>query len=284
MSRGPFTDSRRLRFSLLGFLGTAGVHCLLLLPLILTLSQRAPAKPNRSGAGGSAISSTAEPVMTVVFVNEPSSNPQPAPTIDPKELASRGLASKDLALLVLSLDSAPAVDTDPNSDSSPSATAAPDDPAQHAMMFGRYVGQVQARIQRAWSRPRSDIGAPQFKCRARIEQDRSGAVINVKLDHCNGTQRWQQSLASAIRTASPLPAPPDPSVYADLLSLVFSSSGYSPDVSPDGFEPAGRSSQQIVPVVPSEIRGLAERAGFIHPSGASSDADVLHLTIMGGSQ
>jgi TonB-like protein len=273
------TASRRLRFSLLGIVSTVALHALLLLPLVLTLSQPPAPKPNRSGSGGNAVASAAEPVMTVVFVNEPPPTAQAPPTIDLKNLGSKGLAPKDRALLVLSLDSTPAVEADPNSEHTPDARESPGDPASHAMLYGRYVGQVQARIERAWQRPRSEIGAAQFRCRARLEQDRSGALIDVKLDHCNGTPRWQHSLLSAIRTASPLPAPPDPSVYADVLSLTFSSDAFTSGDSADGFEPAGRSVSAVTQTV-QEIRSLAERAGLMHSPIKSSDG-VVNLTIVG---
>jgi TonB C terminal len=262
-------------------MGTILVHALIFLPFVLELSLPPRQLPNRSGAGASAIPSTHEPVMTVVFINEVSQAPQ-LPTIKPEELASRGIAPEDLAVLVFSPDSAPASQADPKSEDTPDAPQAIGDPTEHALLYGRYIGQIQARIDRAWLRPRSEIGAPRFNCRARIEQDRSGAVINVKLDHCNGSPRWQQSLVSAIRTASPLPAPPDPSVYADALSLVFISAGFQRDLSTDGFEPPGLSTQLPAPEL-QEPGGLAERAGFRHTPNTPGDG-VVHLTIVGHSQ
>jgi hypothetical protein len=50
------------------------------------------------------------------------------------------------------------------------STRAPD-AAVRSALYGRYVGQVDARIERAWVRPRSAIGATTFVCIVRIDQD-----------------------------------------------------------------------------------------------------------------
>src|ERR1700729_2868733 len=206
--------SRRLGVSALAITGTVLLHALLLLPLILDLSLPSRPLPNHGGAGASAADSSQDATMTVVFINDAAAQEQ-LPTVKPEELASRGLAPRDLPITVLSPDSAAASAVDPSSKEpqEPSAAETAADQARHALLYGRYIGQGQARIEGAWMRPRTDIGSPQFSGRARIEQDGAGAVIGIKLDHCNGTARWQQSLVSAIKTASPLPAPPDPSVY-----------------------------------------------------------------------
>ena len=60
----------------------------------------------------------------------------------------------------------------------------------HALMFGLYLGQVSARIQRAWIRPRSPVEGGSFACRVQIAQSMSGAVQEVTLQQCNGDLRW----------------------------------------------------------------------------------------------
>ena len=116
----------------------------------------------------------------------------------------------------------------------------------NSVLFGRYVGQISARIERAWLRPRSAIGAERFDCRVRIEQDRTGKVLEITLEQCNGDSRWQTSLVRAIESASPLPAPPtDPDhseehVFASTLRLSFQSAVYTPGVSADFYEPETR--------------------------------------------
>ncbi|HEV2230189.1 MAG TPA: cell envelope integrity protein TolA, partial [Steroidobacteraceae bacterium] len=221
-------------------MGVLLIHALLVLTFALSLSLPAPRRPNTTGVGATALVSSAEPDMTVVFIDEPTPTDNAAPP-KPPALASRGTAPPDLQLVVLSPDPSPAAASEKTADSDEAAEDTVSvGAAEHARLYGRYLGQVQARIERAWTRPRSEIGASRFSCRARIRQDRRGVVIEVTLDPCNGTERWQQSLVSAIRTASPVPAPPDASVYADILWLSFSSEGFEEGRSTQGFEPETR--------------------------------------------
>ena len=115
-------------------------------------------------------------------------------------------------------------------------TSASDQPGR-VLLFGRYMGQITARIERAWIRPRTEVDSPLFTCRVQIVQDHVGTVKEVTLQRCNGDLSWQLSLVHAIQTASPLPAPPDPSVYENRLVLEFRSATYSPGDNAEGFEP-----------------------------------------------
>jgi len=264
----------------MGLLGTLLLHVLLALPFVLELSLPAPRLPNHAGAGASVATSNREPIMTAIFINEAS----PAVALlKPVELASRGVAPKDLPVVVFSPDSAPASDADPNSEVGTAPAQVAGDQTQHALLYGRYLGQIQARIDRAWVRPRTEIGAPRFSCRVRIEQDRQGGVVEIKLEHCTGSPRWQQSLVSAVQTASPLPAPPDPSVYADVLSLVFESDGFRASDSTDGFEPANTSALAANQEREAFERSL-QRAGRAFGSRAREEGDAVRLTIVGDSK
>ena len=89
-------------------------------------------------------------------------------------------------------------------------------------------------------RPRTPIESGRFTCRARIVQDKTGVVQEVELRDCNGDAHWQVSLVRAIQSASPLPAPPNPSVFAKTLTLEFSSEPFIPGGDPEGFEPQAR--------------------------------------------
>jgi hypothetical protein len=125
-------------------------------------------------------------------------------------------------------------------DDSAAPTEAVGDQANHALLFGRYVGQIKARIQRAWLRPRTAIGAALFNCRLQITQDRRGNAKETTLQKCNGDYRWHLSLVEAIQRASPLPAPPDPSAFADAVTLEFESAAFVAGQSHEGFEPETR--------------------------------------------
>ncbi len=253
-------SGRRLSGSAVGIVGSVLIHGFLALPLVLDLSLPAPPVPNRSGVGATSLVSDSEPTIAVFFFDDTSA-PKSQRKGSPIVLASRGRVQHDLPILVLSADGTPATKADSNSKHSADYLEATDDQMQRALLYGRYLGQVQARIERAWVRPRSEIGAPTFACRAHISQDRNGDITGLKLESCNGTQRWQQSLVSAIRTASPLPAPPDPSVYSDSLWLSFNSVGFNADAASEGFEPESPANR---------IAAELEKSG-----------KVFHLTIIG---
>lgn len=104
---------------------------------------------------------------------------------------------------------------------------------------GRYLGQIRARIERAWLRPRTAIGAPIFQCQVQVDQDSDGKVQEVTLLECNGGARWQLSLVHAIEAASPLPAPSDPAVFVHHVLLAFRAVAYSPAQSAQLYEPPG---------------------------------------------
>lgn len=113
------------------------------------------------------------------------------------------------------------------------------DPASFGAMYGRYVGQIRARIDRAWQRPRTAIGASIFQCQAQVDQDSVGRVREVMLVQCNGDARWRLSLVHAIEAASPLPAPPDAAVFARRLLLEFRATAWSPGAPSALYEPPG---------------------------------------------
>jgi hypothetical protein len=106
-------------------------------------------------------------------------------------------------------------------------SAEPAGDAAQAALRGKYTGQVAARIERAWTLPRSVENAADFACQVRIEQDRDGNVLSTELLRCDDDTSWQLSLVHAIERASPLTAPPDPSVFSQQLVLSFSASTHS---------------------------------------------------------
>jgi colicin import membrane protein len=54
-----------------------------------------------------------------------------------------------------------------------------------------------------------------------VTQVPGGTVTNVKIGACNGDAAVQQSITLAVYRASPLPAPPDPSLFERNLQLEF---------------------------------------------------------------
>jgi hypothetical protein len=87
-------------------------------------------------------------------------------------------------------------------------------------LAGMYESQIRARIERAWDQPKAGA-SPAYFCRVKIRQKQDGQVEDVILDNCEGSLEWLDSLTKAIYSASPLPAPPDPSVFVDSFSMQF---------------------------------------------------------------
>ncbi|MFZ1906785.1 MAG: TonB C-terminal domain-containing protein [Steroidobacteraceae bacterium] len=148
-----------------------------------------------------------------------------------------------------------------------SAPQAQGDTAAFALLYGRYLGQITARIERAWMRPRNSPGTDTFACRLQVLQDERGQVLGVTIGHCNGDARWQASLVEAVRSASPLPAPPDPHVFRRSVALALTSAAFVPGGSTQGFEPealtamrapAGSSPASAAPDYLDQLRALRE--------------------------
>jgi hypothetical protein len=137
--------------------------------------------------------------------------------------------------------------------------------AEKAHWLGIYTGQIQARVDRIWRRPRSSVndadvekGAAStedsFQCEAQIIQDPMGNVQEILLPRCNGSPAWQRSLVSAIRQASPLPAAPDPSVFSQSITLNFVGLPFAPGSSDDDYEIASPGPASGVALARSEVR------------------------------
>ena len=121
------------------------------------------------------------------------------------------------------------------------------EPSEHARLFGIYTGQIRARVERIWRRPRTPVeqlparangnsrGKP-FKCQVQIVQDATGNVQEVLLARCNGSAAWRRSLVIAVQQSSPLPAPPDPSVFSRRVLLSFIGYSYGRGANEDDYE------------------------------------------------
>lgn len=274
-------NSRPFAVSAAGAVSVFAVHALLVLPFILNLSVPSPRPPITRSAGTASLISTAEPEMIVVFIDQTRPAENGAPPDKPQ--SSQAVALLNRHLIVQRPDAFPATPKTSAavSDDAPEDGAAAEVAAEYARLYGRYLGQLQARVERAWMRPRTAIGSAQFSCWARIQQNRRGDEVAIALDHCNGTERWQQSLVSAIRTAAPLPAPPDASVYADVLWLSFSSEAFKEGSSVQGFEPQTRPTNVGEPSILESFQRFASRTRGDSKSGEGESAEIIHLTIIG---
>ena len=88
-----------------------------------------------------------------------------------------------------------------------------------------------------------------FHCQVQIVQDSSGNVQEILLPNCNGSVAWQHSLVLAIRQASPLPAPPSPTVFSPAIALEFVGYAYIAGGPDDEYETASTATlQATIPI------------------------------------
>ncbi len=234
-----------------GIAATLFIHGLFLQPFVLGSHAVKRLPPEESGPGASAASSDDSSYMTLVMVSLPSDSQ----FASEGEYASSGVVKSDSPIQVASPDPAPwlAPDQFEAEEIDDSAAHTAGDPAIQSRLFGSYTSQIDARIQRAWRKPRSEIAPPTkdangrlhrretFPCQARIAQDAGGNVMEIELIQCDGSTEWQMSLVNAIQRASPLPAPPSPTVFTSVLMLSFEGKAYVPGYREDEYEPAAAS-------------------------------------------
>ena len=91
--------------------------------------------------------------------------------------------------------------------------------AQNSGLLAQYQAQIRARIERAWIRP--PTARPGLSCEVRITQVPGGEVVGVRVGNCNGDESVRQSIEAAAYRASPLPLPPDPSLFDRNLLVTF---------------------------------------------------------------
>lgn len=216
----PAGRARRAVIPVAAALGSLALHALLLTPLLLGAAQHRTRAPE---APGDSLPSSHDAALTVVLLDDGDSKPRAPPRLS--DTPVRSITLRDL----------PAPSPDPAiADSVPQAQG---DAAAFALLYGRYLGQITARIERAWMRPRTSPGGPTFACRIEVLQDERGQVLGVTVGRCNEDSRWRASLVDAIRSASPLPAAPDPKVFRRSLALGLTAAAFVPGGNTQGFEP-----------------------------------------------
>ncbi|MGH8324028.1 MAG: cell envelope integrity protein TolA, partial [Steroidobacteraceae bacterium] len=93
------------------------------------------------------------------------------------------------------------------------------DAARSSGALAIWQSQITARIQRAWLRPPS--ARPGIECVLNVTQVPGGEVTNVRIGTCNGDQAVRESIEAAVYRASPLPPPPDPTLFERSLVITF---------------------------------------------------------------
>lgn len=91
--------------------------------------------------------------------------------------------------------------------------------ARAASLSAQWAAAIQARVQRAWIRPPSARAG--LDCRVAVTQAPGGTVLRAEVKECNGDEAVRQSLEAAVFRASPLPPPPEPSLFERNIDLRF---------------------------------------------------------------
>jgi hypothetical protein len=249
----------------LAVLGSVGLHFIVFLVAVSDVTMQPYPYQFAQGSDAWRIDRDADDTMLLVTVLDSTGTAADAATMktinaNDKELQDSPIAAVNAA----SIPAMSGVAEHPTAHEQTEANEASDDREGRALLFARYTNQIQARISRAWRRPRSSVSEDEsgtlpvkpansnlapaittagdsksgaiddepaaldhvFRCEARIVQDARGDVQEVSLLSCNGTPAWQQSLVMAIQSASPLPAPPDPSVFTYALEMSFDAEEY----------------------------------------------------------
>lgn len=202
---------------------SALAHLLLIGPVLLGAPGRMVRPPLTEG-GVATLDRSAESTFlsTVVFVNDQAITPEEERPESLHTLVNDADVALRQGLLISSIGipTPPQGLADGKDEQSPTTETAADDPGR-AAMFGRYMGQIKARIERAWQHPGDSTKS--FRCTVEIRQDDRGRVKDVTLQRCDedSTWQWPKSLVQAIEQASPLPAPPNEGVFINVITLSF---------------------------------------------------------------
>ncbi len=82
-----------------------------------------------------------------------------------------------------------------------------------------YVQAIQAHVEHHWFEP---PGTGQgLTCTVYLMQIPGGEVVGMRFGNCNGNTAVRQSIETAVRNASPLPAPPEPALFEREIRLIF---------------------------------------------------------------
>lgn len=240
-SQHPIIPQRRVSRSILsptviGLAGTFLLHGLALQTVIL--GERAPRICPREVRELASSESKTTSAESLVFIEIPDSAKIDSAHNDSLASVQATIVANPIVENIA--DSSPALDLTTltaNEDKEAASTVTTGDGPERTRLLGIYSGQIQARVERIWTRPRTSVneaGRPEnrsnnveyFHCQVQIVQDATGAVQEVLLPNCNGSVAWQHSLVVAIQLASPLPAPPSSTVFSRTVTLNFSGYPY----------------------------------------------------------
>jgi colicin import membrane protein len=93
-----------------------------------------------------------------------------------------------------------------------------------ASLRAKYMALMKQKIENNWVQPPST--PDDLKCKVEVRQVVGGSVTSANVLSCNGDDAVRQSIVTAVLKASPLPAPPDPSLFDPDLTFDFAPNGH----------------------------------------------------------
>ena len=93
------------------------------------------------------------------------------------------------------------------------------DVTRNGAALASWESMIAAKITRAWLRPPTAKAG--IDCMLNVMQVPGGEVTQVSIGECNGDQAVRDSIEAAVYRASPLPPPPDPSLFDRNLKIRF---------------------------------------------------------------
>lgn len=91
--------------------------------------------------------------------------------------------------------------------------------ARLASLQQKYVALIKQKVTNSWIPPAST--PDNLSCTVLVSQVPGGTVTNVQIPSCNGDDAVVQSIITAVYRASPLPNPPDPSLFDRSVKFTF---------------------------------------------------------------
>ena len=83
-------------------------------------------------------------------------------------------------------------------------------------LLDQWVEVIRQKVQRNWVNPR-----PGIECEVRVTQIPGGEVVDVRISRCNADAAVMRSVENAVYKASPLPPPPDASLFERIIIFTF---------------------------------------------------------------
>lgn len=91
--------------------------------------------------------------------------------------------------------------------------------ARRASLLSQWTALVKQKVQSNWNEPPNT--PTDLSCKVQVDQVPGGTVANANIISCNGNEAVRQSVVTAVRRSSPLPPPPEPSLFQREFILNF---------------------------------------------------------------